>query len=89
MEKERIRFELDPDMSLKEKGALLVCLELIKKGINPTIENIKQNGLDAERSIASAIHKLTELGYYRAIRYRQPDGPGFNWRYEVVETREV
>lgn len=86
---EKIRFELDPDMSLREKGTLVVCLELMKNGINPTIENIKKSGLDAERSIMTSIHKLTELGYYRATKYRQPDGPGFNWKYEVSETREV
>lgn len=86
---EKIRFELDPDMSLREKGTLVVCLELMKQGINPTIENIKKSGLDAERSITSSIHKLTELGYYRATKYRQPDGPGFNWKYEISETREV
>ena len=85
----KIRFELDPDISLKDKGALIVCLELVKQGIKPTIENIKKYGLDAERSITSSIHSLTEMGYYRAIRYRQPDGPGFNWKYEVSETREV
>lgn len=86
---QKIRFELDPDISLKEKGTLVVCLELMKNGINPTIENIKKSGLDAERSISSSIRKLTELGYYCATKYRQTDGSGFNWRYEVFETREV
>lgn len=89
MEKETIRFELDPDMSLREKGTLIVCKELIAQGINPTIENIKKCGIDAERSISTSIHKLTELGYYRAIRYRQTEKSGFNWRYEISETREV
>lgn len=89
MENETIRFELDPEMSLREKGTLIVCRELIKQGINPTIENIKKCGTDAERSITSSIHKLTELGYYSAIRYRQTDKSGFNWRYEISETREV
>ena len=86
---EKIRFELDPDMSLRDKGTLIVCKTLLEQGINPTIENIKKSGLDAERSITSSIHNLTTLGYYRAIKYRQPDGAGFNWKYEISETREV
>ena len=86
---EKIHFELDPDMSLKDKGTLVVCRKLIEQGLNPTIENIKKSGLDAERSIASSLHNLTELGYYRATKFRQPDGPGFNWKYEVSDTREV
>lgn len=86
---DKIHFELDPDMSLREKGTLIVCLSLMKQGKNPNIENIKQCGLDAERSIMSSLHKLTELGYYRATKYRQVDGSGFNWKYEVSDTREV
>ena len=85
----KIRYELDPDLSLKEKGTLVVCLELVKQGIKPSIENIKKNGLDAERSIMSSIHRLTELGYYRSIKFRKPDSPGFDWKYEISETREV
>lgn len=84
----KIRFELDPDISLREKGTLVVCLKLLEGGINPTIGAIKSSGLDAERSIMSSLHKLAELGYYRSVKYKQ-DGPGFNWRYEVSETREV
>lgn len=86
---EKIRFELDPDISLRDKGTLLVCLELVKQGINPTVENIKKRGLDAERSISTSLHNLAELGYYRSIKFKVPDGPGFNWRYEVSDTREV
>ena len=86
---EKINYQLDPNLSLRDKGALIVCLELVKQGLNPTIENIKKYGLDAERSISSALHNLTELGYYRSIKYKVPDGPGFNWRYEVLDSREV
>ncbi len=85
----KISFELDPQLSLREKGTIIVCRELLKKNINPTIENIKQNSADAERSIRKALHRLAELGYYKAERYRVPNGPGFNWRYEIQETREV
>lgn len=85
----KIRFELDPELGLKEKGTIIVCKELLKKGIKPTIDNIKQNSYDAERSISTSIHKLAEMGYYKAEKYKVPDGPGFNWRYEIQETREV
>ena len=85
----KIRFELDTELGLKEKGTIIVCRELLDKGINPTIENIKQNSTDAERSISTSIHRLAEMGYYKAEKYKVPDGPGFNWRYEIQETREV
>ena len=85
----KIRFELDPELGLKEKGTIIVCKELLKKNINPTIENIKQNSADAERSISTSLHKLAKMGYYKAEKYKVPDGPGFNWRYEIRETREV
>jgi predicted transcriptional regulator len=85
----KIRFELDPELSLREKGTIIVCKQLLDKGINPTIENIKQNSKDAETSIGSSLHKLTDLGYYQAIRFKVKDGPGFNWKYEIQETREV
>ena len=85
----KISFELDPELSLRDKGTIIVCRELLKKNINPTVGNIKQNSADAETSIRSALRKLTELGYYKAEKYKVPDGPGFNWRYEIRETREV
>lgn len=85
----KIRFELDPELGLKEKGTLLVCRELLSKGVNPTIENIKRNSKDAETAISSALRKLTAFGYYKAIKFKVKDGPGFNWRYEIRETREV
>lgn len=85
----KIRFELDPELALREKGTILVCKELLNKGINPTIENIKQNSEDAERSISTSIHKLSDFGYYKAIRFKVKDGPGFDWRYEISDTREV
>lgn len=85
----KIRFELDPELSLREKGTIIVCKALLDKGINPTIENIKQNSTDAERSISTSIHKLADLGYYNSTKFKVPDGPGFNWKYEIQETREV
>lgn len=85
----KIRFELDPELGLREKGTILVCRELLDKGMNPTIENIKRNSKDAETSIGSAIHKLADLGYYKSTKFKVPDGPGFNWKYEIQETREV
>jgi hypothetical protein len=85
----KIRFELDPELALREKGTILVCKELLSKGIKPTINNIKQNSEDAERSISTSLHKLTAFGYYKAIRFKVKDGPGFDWKYEIQETREV
>lgn len=85
----KIRFELDPELGLKEKGTILVCRELLGKGVKPTIENIKQNSKDAETAISSALRKLTAFGYYKAIRFKVKDGPGFDWKYEIQETREV
>lgn len=85
----KIRFELDPELGLKEKGTILVCRELLSKGVNPTIENIKRNSGDAETAISSALRKLTAFGYYKAIRFKVKDGPGFDWKYEIQETREV
>ena len=85
----KIRFELDPELGLKEKGTILVCRELLDRGVKPTIENIKQNSGDAETAISSALRKLTAFGYYKAIRFKVKDGPGFDWKYEIQETREV
>ena len=85
----KIRFELDPELGLKEKGTILVCRELLSRGVKPTIENIKQNSRDAETAISSALRKLTAFGYYKAIRFKVKDGPGFDWKYEIQETREV
>ena len=85
----KIRFELDPELGLKEKGTILVCRELLSKGVNPTVENIKRNSRDAETAISSALRKLTAFGYYKAIRFKVKDGPGFDWRYEVSDVREV
>lgn len=86
---EKICFELDADISLKAKGTLIVCLNLLERGINPTIENIKKHSADAERSIRTSLMELTELGYYAAIKFKKIDSPGFDWRYEVSKTREV
>ena len=84
-----IRFETDPKLSLKAKGALIVCKTLSEQGISPNTENIKANSLDAETSIASSLKELKALGYYRAIKYREADNKGFNWRFEISETREA
>ena len=85
----KIRFEVDPELSLREKGTIIVCRELLGKGVKPTIENIKQNSVDAERSISTSIHKLADLGYYKSTKFKVPNGPGFDWKYEIQETREV
>lgn len=84
-----IRFETDPKLSLKSKGTLTVCKALIEQGINPNTENIKANSLDAETSIASSLRELKALGYYKAIKYRESENKGFNWRFEISETREA
>lgn len=84
-----IRFETDPKLSLKAKGALLVCKTLLEQGINPNTENIKANSHDAETSIASCLKELKSLGYYNAIKYRKKDNHGFDWRFEISETREA
>ena len=84
-----IRFETDPKLSLKAKGTLVVCKALLEQGINPNTENIKANSLDAETSIASSLKELKELGYYTAIKYREAENKGFNWRFEISETREA
>lgn len=85
----KINFELDPELNLREKGTIIVCRELINQGINPTIQNIKKNSGDAETSINSSLRRLTELGYYKAEKFKVLNGPGFNWRYEIREFREV
>lgn len=85
----KIDFKMDPELGLREKGTILVCLELVRKGINPTILNIKQTSADAETSIGSSLKILTHLGYFKAEKFKVVDGPGFNWRYTVLETREV
>ena len=56
---------------------------------NLFIQNIKASGLDAETSIASVLRELEQLGYYKAIKYRNPENRGFNWRFEISETREL
>lgn len=84
-----VRFETDPELSLRGKGLLIVCKELIARGINPNVANIKPFGLDAERSITSGLHELTHLGYYKATKYRLADRRGFDWKFEVSETREI
>ena len=75
----------DKELSLKDKGTLLVSIMLLNQKINPTVENIKNSSTDAETSIRTSIKNLTQLGYYKAIKYRVEDGAGFNWRYEVNE----
>lgn len=84
-----IRFETDPKLSLKAKGTLIVCKTLLDQGISPNTENIKANSLDAETSIASSLKELKELGYYKAIKYREAENRGFNWKFEISETREA
>ena len=84
-----VRFETDTKLSLKAKGTLMVCKTLIEQGISPNTENIKANSLDAETSIASGLKELKELGYYKAIKYREAENKGFNWRFEISETREA
>ena len=61
----KIRFELDPELALREKGTILVCKELLNKGINPTIENIKQNvldGMDADMMKVIGSHPTFSCG---------------------------
>lgn len=84
----RIRYEYDPELSLRDKGTLLLCLALLKENERPTIENIKCRSVDAETGIRSSLTHLAELGYYKAIKYKK-DGKGFDWRYEATDTREV
>lgn len=84
----KIRYEYDSELSLRDKGTLLVCLTLLKDGDRPTIENIKCRSVDAETGIRSSLSRLTELGYYKAIKYKK-DGKGFDWKYEATDTREV
>lgn len=83
-----IKYEYDPELSLRDKGTLLVCLTLLKDGDRPTIENIKCRSVDAETGIRSSLSHLAELGYYKAIKYKK-DGRGFDWKYEATDTREV
>ena len=83
-----IKYQYDPELSLRDKGKLLVCLALIADGDRPTIENIKERGVDAETGIRSSLNRLTELGYFKATRYKK-EGKGFDWTYQALETREV
>lgn len=84
----KIRYEYDSELSLRDKGTLLVCLTLLEDGDRPTIENIKNISVDAETGIRSSLTHLAELGYYKAIKYKK-DGKGFDWKYEATDTREV
>lgn len=83
-----IRYQYDSELSLRDKGTLLLCLSLIEDGDRPTIENIKCRSVDAETAIRSSLSHLTELGYYKATKYKK-DGKGFDWSYEAKDSREV
>lgn len=83
-----IKYEYDPELSLRDKGTLLVCLTLLNDGERPTIENIKRRSVDAETGIRSSLSRLSELGYYKATKYKK-DGKGFDWSYEATDSREV
>lgn len=84
----KISYEYDPELSLKDKGTLSVCLALLRDGDRPTIESIKLRSADAETAIRSSLTHLAELGYYKAIKYKK-DGKGFDWTYEATNCREV
>ena len=85
-----IRYEHDPELTLRDKGTLLLCLTLIKEGNRPTIEAIKNRGVDAETSIRSSLLRLEKLGYYKAMKYKKKQRQkGFDWTYKAAETREV
>ena len=83
-----IKYQYDPELSLRDKGTLLLCLTLLEENERPTIENIKCRSVDAETGIRSSLSHLAELGYYKATKYKK-DGKGFDWRYEATDTREV
>lgn len=84
----RIKYEVDPCLSLKDKGVLAVAMALMEEGIHPTITNIKDRATDSDRAVMTSLKNLTEYGYYSATKFKVPDGPGFDWKFFTQDYRE-